>query len=122
MTNVLEPKAVRQAVADSVPNAFRELNLKAFDKGFEYGKQHLSAKLETEREKTPSKQRQALNVARLTLKWPQQSSSYERLSSEFLDGAPLHRLRQTLVCNVLCQGTTFSRALSPHKCRALAPV
>ena len=50
MTNVLEPKAVRQAVADSVPNAFRELNLTAFDKGLEYGKQHLSAKLETEKE------------------------------------------------------------------------
>ena len=43
VTNVLEPEAVRQAVADSVPPAFRELNLKAFDKGFEYGTKHLSA-------------------------------------------------------------------------------
>jgi 2-oxoglutarate ferredoxin oxidoreductase subunit gamma len=50
VTNVLEPEAVRQAVADSVPEAFRELNLKAFDKGFQYGKQHLSAKLDTEKE------------------------------------------------------------------------
>jgi len=28
---------VRKAVADSVPPAFRELNLRAFEKGFEYG-------------------------------------------------------------------------------------
>ncbi len=48
VTNVLEPEAIRQAVADSVPPAFRELNLKAFDKGFEYGTNHLSAELGTE--------------------------------------------------------------------------
>jgi 2-oxoglutarate ferredoxin oxidoreductase subunit gamma len=46
VTNILEPEAVRQAVADSVPEAFRELNLRAFDKGFEYGTKHLSAGLE----------------------------------------------------------------------------
>ncbi len=28
---------MRKAVADSVPPSFRELNLKAFEKGFEYG-------------------------------------------------------------------------------------
>ena len=50
VTNVLEPEAVHRTVADSLPDAFRELNLKAFDKGFEYGKEHLRAKLETERE------------------------------------------------------------------------
>ena len=48
VTKVLEPEAVRQAVADSVPQAFRELNLKAFDKGFEYGTKHLSAGIEKE--------------------------------------------------------------------------
>jgi 2-oxoglutarate ferredoxin oxidoreductase subunit gamma len=48
VTNVLDPEAVRQAVADSVPEAFRELNLKAFDKGFEYGRKHLSARIEKE--------------------------------------------------------------------------
>jgi 2-oxoglutarate ferredoxin oxidoreductase subunit gamma len=48
VTNVLDPEAIRQAVADSVPEAFRELNLKAFDKGFEYGTKHLSARIETE--------------------------------------------------------------------------
>ena len=37
VTNLLEADAVRQAVADSVPSAFRELNLKAFDRGLEYG-------------------------------------------------------------------------------------
>ena len=48
VTNVLQPDAIRQAVADSVPEAFRELNLKAFDKGFEYGTKHLSADKEVE--------------------------------------------------------------------------
>jgi len=36
ITRLLEPDAVRKAVADSVPSAFREINLKAFEKGFEY--------------------------------------------------------------------------------------
>jgi 2-oxoglutarate ferredoxin oxidoreductase subunit gamma len=48
VTNVLHHEAIRQAVADSVPEAFRELNLKAFDKGFEYGTKHLSARIEKE--------------------------------------------------------------------------
>jgi len=37
VTKLLSADAVRKAVADSVPPTFRELNLKAFDKGFEYG-------------------------------------------------------------------------------------
>ncbi len=37
ITRLLEPDAVRKAVADSVPPSFRELNLKAFEKGLEYG-------------------------------------------------------------------------------------
>ncbi len=37
VTKLLSAEGVRKAVADSVPAAFRELNLKAFDKGFEYG-------------------------------------------------------------------------------------
>ena len=37
VTHLLERDAVRNAVADSVPGSFRELNLKAFDRGFEYG-------------------------------------------------------------------------------------
>jgi len=38
----VDPDALRQAVAASVPGAFRELNLKAFDRGFEYGKKELN--------------------------------------------------------------------------------
>lgn len=37
VTKLLDPEAVRKAVADSVPPSFRELNLKAFEKGFNYG-------------------------------------------------------------------------------------
>jgi 2-oxoglutarate ferredoxin oxidoreductase subunit gamma len=37
VTKILTADAVRKAVADSVPPGFRELNLKAFEKGFEYG-------------------------------------------------------------------------------------
>ena len=37
VTKLLEPDAVRKSVADSVPSSFRELNLKAFEQGFEYG-------------------------------------------------------------------------------------
>ena len=37
VTKLLSADAVRKAVGDSVPPAFRELNLKAFEKGFEYG-------------------------------------------------------------------------------------
>jgi len=36
VTKLLTADAVRKAVADSVPSSFRELNLKAFDKGYEY--------------------------------------------------------------------------------------
>ena len=37
VAGLLQPDALRQAVADSVPESFKELNLKAFDKGFQYG-------------------------------------------------------------------------------------
>ena len=37
VTHLLEPDAVRKAVVDSVPPSFREINLKAFEKGYEYG-------------------------------------------------------------------------------------
>ena len=37
ITQLLSADAVRKAVADSVPASFRELNLKAFEKGFDYG-------------------------------------------------------------------------------------
>jgi len=37
VTRLLDPDAVRKAVSDSVPASFQELNLQAFEKGFEYG-------------------------------------------------------------------------------------
>ena len=37
VSHLLEPDAVRKAIADSVPPTFRELNLQAFERGFEYG-------------------------------------------------------------------------------------
>ena len=43
VTKLLTADAVRKAVADSVPASFRELNLKAFEKGFEYGNAELVA-------------------------------------------------------------------------------
>jgi 2-oxoglutarate ferredoxin oxidoreductase subunit gamma len=42
VAKLLEPDAVRNAIADSVPAAFRDLNLKAFEKGYEYGIASLS--------------------------------------------------------------------------------
>jgi 2-oxoglutarate ferredoxin oxidoreductase subunit gamma len=42
VSGVVDPEALRQAVAASVPEAYRELNLKAFDRGFEYGTKELS--------------------------------------------------------------------------------
>ncbi|HEY1271041.1 MAG TPA: 2-oxoacid:acceptor oxidoreductase family protein [Terriglobales bacterium] len=37
VTGLLEKDAVLKAVAESVPPSFRELNTKAFEKGFQYG-------------------------------------------------------------------------------------
>jgi len=42
VSRMLNPDALRKAVAASVPAAYRELNLKAFDRGFEYGTNELS--------------------------------------------------------------------------------
>jgi 2-oxoglutarate ferredoxin oxidoreductase subunit gamma len=42
VSQVLDPDALRKAVAASVPEAYRELNLKAFDRGFDYGTKELS--------------------------------------------------------------------------------
>jgi 2-oxoglutarate ferredoxin oxidoreductase subunit gamma len=38
VTGLLRPESLRRGVADSVPPHFEDLNLRAFDKGFEYGK------------------------------------------------------------------------------------
>jgi 2-oxoglutarate ferredoxin oxidoreductase subunit gamma len=44
VSQLLDVSAVRDAVADSVPGAYRDLNLKAFDKGYEFGVQALTTK------------------------------------------------------------------------------
>lgn len=43
VTNLVSHDAVRKAVESSVPPSFKELNLQAFDKGFAYGQERLSA-------------------------------------------------------------------------------
>jgi 2-oxoglutarate ferredoxin oxidoreductase subunit gamma len=41
ISGLLKRDSLRKAVEDSVPAAFAELNLKAFDAGFDYGSKHL---------------------------------------------------------------------------------
>ena len=48
VTGLLGEQTLRRAVEDSVPPAFRELNLKAFQKGFEYGTTSVPLSAETE--------------------------------------------------------------------------
>ncbi len=48
VTGLLNPESLRKAIADSVPPAFVDLNLKAFDKGFEYGTKALRGEIEQE--------------------------------------------------------------------------
>jgi len=50
IAKLLDRDALRKAVEQSVPAAFRELNLKAFDRGYEYGLQHVNDKLRAEPE------------------------------------------------------------------------
>jgi 2-oxoglutarate ferredoxin oxidoreductase subunit gamma len=47
VTKLLEADAVRKAVADSVPPSFVELNVKAFDRGLEYGTKVLTGAPDT---------------------------------------------------------------------------
>ena len=42
VSQLVEREALRNAVAASVPEAYRELNLKAFDRGYEYGQKLLA--------------------------------------------------------------------------------
>ncbi|MGE5734746.1 MAG: 2-oxoacid:acceptor oxidoreductase family protein [Acidobacteriota bacterium] len=50
ITQLLDAVAVRKAVADSVPVSFRELNLKAFEAGLEYGSKMATLAEHTESE------------------------------------------------------------------------
>jgi 2-oxoglutarate ferredoxin oxidoreductase subunit gamma len=47
-TGLLEPRALRQAIEDTVPASSRELNLRAFDKGFEHGTSALASSEQVE--------------------------------------------------------------------------
>lgn len=47
-TGLVAPDALRRAVEDSVPPATRELNLRAFEKGYEYGASARNRPLELE--------------------------------------------------------------------------
>jgi 2-oxoglutarate ferredoxin oxidoreductase subunit gamma len=51
VTGLLDPDALRKAVADSVPPAFQQLNLQAFEKGFQHGTSVLRQSEENEHEK-----------------------------------------------------------------------
>lgn len=42
ITQLLSRETLRKAVQDSVPAAFAEMNMKAFETGYEYGVQHLA--------------------------------------------------------------------------------
>ena len=37
VTGLITPEALKRAVEDSVPRGFKDLNLQAFEKGYEYG-------------------------------------------------------------------------------------
>jgi len=42
VTGLLDRESLRKAVADSVPPAFQDLNLRAFEKGYQYGSELLT--------------------------------------------------------------------------------
>jgi 2-oxoglutarate ferredoxin oxidoreductase subunit gamma len=48
VTGLLQPDSLRNAIADSVPEAYRDLNRKAFDKGYEYGIKTLNGEISSE--------------------------------------------------------------------------
>jgi 2-oxoglutarate ferredoxin oxidoreductase subunit gamma len=47
VTGLLDRESLRKAIADSVPASLLELNLRAFEKGVEYGINAVSAMTET---------------------------------------------------------------------------
>jgi Pyruvate/2-oxoacid:ferredoxin oxidoreductase gamma subunit len=53
VTGLLDPDALRKAVADSVPASMRKLNIEAFDRGLAYGT-NLKASGHSEGEPVPS--------------------------------------------------------------------
>ena len=43
VAKILKPESLKQAVLESVPPAFKDLNAKAFDAGYKYGKENPDA-------------------------------------------------------------------------------
>jgi len=54
VTSLVDADALRKAIADSVPAHFADLNLKAFDKGFEYGTDKIRAIVEAGEREEPA--------------------------------------------------------------------
>jgi 2-oxoglutarate ferredoxin oxidoreductase subunit gamma len=48
VTGLLQPDSLREAIANSVPEAYRDLNRKAFDKGYAYGIKTLKGEIPAE--------------------------------------------------------------------------
>ena len=48
VSGVLKAESLREAVASAVPPAYRDLNRKAFDKGYEYGIKTLNGEIPAE--------------------------------------------------------------------------
>jgi 2-oxoglutarate ferredoxin oxidoreductase subunit gamma len=51
ITRVVSPEAMKKALPGLVPSRFLDLNIKAFDKGYEYGKKVLAEKKKTTKKK-----------------------------------------------------------------------
>jgi len=51
ITQVASPEAMKKALPGMVPSRFLDLNIKAFDKGYEYGKKVLAEKKKTSKKK-----------------------------------------------------------------------
>jgi len=56
VAGLLTPEAFRKAIADSVPPAHRDLNLAAFEKGYEFGREEVARRLTPSEVPEPSHQ------------------------------------------------------------------
>lgn len=52
VTRAVSPEAMKKALPGLVPDRFLELNIKAFDKGYEYGKQVLKEEVQSKKQST----------------------------------------------------------------------
>jgi 2-oxoglutarate ferredoxin oxidoreductase subunit gamma len=61
ITGAVSRDACRKAVEDSVPSRFKELNLKAFDKGYDFGQELLAKVVQPENETTTAGTMESVN-------------------------------------------------------------